>query len=501
MTTRNSLLKTDSYKAPHWLGYPPGTETIFAYIEARGTDHAASTHMDVLRTAFVKNPELKELCKQAIKEHYAKYTFTQFFGLQMYLKEYLLKGFTEDDVLEADEVWTKHGVPFNKEGWLRCLDRHGGAFPVQVSAVAEGLQIPFSNILVSIENTDTDFPFVPGYLEPSLLRGVWYPSTVSTISKVIKNVIKEYMEATCDNLDGLPFKLHGFGARGVSSGESAGLGDAGHLVNFRGTDVIEGVMNARKYYHCHCDMAAYSIPASEHSTMTSWGGRDGELHAIHNMLVQFAKPGKMVAIVSDSYDLQNAVNMYFCHILKDQILASGAKVVVRPDSGDPPEVVLITVASLGKGYGTNTNTKNYKDLHPAVGVIQGDGISSYAAVRDILENLKVNQFSADNITFGMGGPLLQVPNRDTFGWAMKASAACIDGRWIDIYKDPITDPFKVSKRGRLMLYRNRDTGEYFTGREAHGAEQKYDICLRPVSRDGKLLKDYTFNEVRANSNA
>jgi len=262
--------------------------------------------------------------------------------------------------------------------------------------------------------------------------------------------------------------------------------------------VIEGVMAARKYYHC--DMAGFSIPAAEHSTMTSWGSRDGELSAIRNMLKQFAKSGKIVAIVSDSYDLQHAVNVYFGQILKEEILASGAKVIARPDSGKPSEVVFITVDSLGKNYGTKVNTKRYQDLHPAVGVIQGDGITSSIAVKEVLENLKVHQFSANNIAFGMGGPLLQVPNRDTFGWAMKMSAACVNGKWIDVFKDPVTDTFKTSKKGRLMTYRNRDTGEIFTSREAHNVESQYDIILHNVFRDGKLLRDWTFDQVRANSN-
>lgn len=498
MATKNNLLRTDSYKACHWLGQPPGKEIAFAYIEARGTDHAISGYEEPFHDLFIKCPEIKDLCRQAIKEHFAQYTFVQFFGLQMYLKEYLLKGFTEDDVVEADEVWKEHGLPFNKEGWLRCGDRHGGQFPVVVSAAEEGLHFPFGTALVTLENTDQDFPFVPGYLEPALLRGVWYPSTVSTVSKVIKNVIKEYMVETCDDLVGLPYKLHGFGARGVSSGESAGLGDAGHLVNFYGTDVIEGVMDVRKYYHMN--MAATSIPASEHSTMTSWGGRNGELASIRNMLTQFAKPGKMVAIVSDSYDLEHAVNVYYGEILKEEIKNSGAKVVVRPDSGNPPEVVLITVSSLGSSFGTTINTKEYKDLHPAIGTICGDGTTSANAVRRVLENLKVNQFSANNIAFGMGGPLLQVPNRDLFGWAMKECAARVNGQWIDVYKDPVTDPFKKSKRGRLMTYRSRETGKIFTEREGFRSEGRYDFMLQPVSRDGKLLKDWTFYEVRENSN-
>ena len=185
------------------------------------------------------------------------------------------------------------------------------------------------------------------------------------------------------------------------------------------------------------------------------------------------------------------------HELKDEVLGSGSMIVVRPDSGDPAEVVAKCALLLDSKFGSTINNKGYKVLND-IRIIQGDGINE-ESIRGILATLRGYGFSADNVTFGMGGALLQQVNRDTQKFAMKASVALIDGKWIDVFKDPVTDNVKHSKKGRLMLYRDRETGELFTGVEAHGAETKYDLMLETVFLNGKIVKEYTFAEVRTNS--
>jgi nicotinamide phosphoribosyltransferase len=251
-------------------------------------------------------------------------------------------------------------------------------------------------------------------------------------------------------------------------------------------------------------MAGFSIPAAEHSTITAWG-RDGEADAYRNMLRQFAKPGSLVAVVSDSYDLFNAVEKLWGGELLDDVRKSGATIVIRPDSGIPEEVVLQTAIRLERVFGSRLNTKGYKVLNH-VRIIQGDGINAQS-IRQILANLKFNGFSADNVAFGMGGALLQQINRDTFKFAMKTSAVRIGSAWRDVYKDPATDPGKRSKAGRISAWRSTTTNEIVSGRlDVEGwsdcdiecaRSRAYVDVLEPVWRNGKLLRTEAFAEVRA----
>jgi nicotinamide phosphoribosyltransferase len=448
---KNIILNTDSYKSSHYLQYPPKSEFVSSYIEARG----------------------------------GEYDKTLFFGLQAFIKEYLLTPVTQENIDEAKAIITAHGLPFNQEGWQYILDKYNGFLPIEISAVKEGTLIPLKCPLVQVINTDPKVPWLTSYIETALLRAIWYPTTVATLSYSIKRIIKTYLEETSNNIEAeLPFKLHDFGARGVSSNESAMLGGMAHLLNFKGTDTLSAIIGAKKYYHA--DMAGFSIPASEHSTMTSWQ-REGEADAYSNMIKQFASVGKIFAVVSDSYDIYNAVKNIWGEKLKEQVKSSGSTVVIRPDSGEPIKIVLDIIKILHSKFGATINSKGYFVLDNSVRIIQGDGVD-IKVIRDILEILKENGYSADNIAFGMGGGLLQVVGRDDFRFAMKASAIRVDGAWRDVYKDPITDSGKRSKRGQLAL---SEDFEVFRLEEFGDREN----LLKPVFRDGVLLRDYSFDEI------
>ncbi len=452
---KNTVLNTDSYKASHYLQYPPKSEYVSSYIEARG----------------------------------GNYGKTLFFGLQAFIKEYLMQPITQEDIDEAEAIITAHGLPFNKEEWQYILDEYNGYLPLEISVVQEGSLVPLKSPLLQVVNTDPKVFWLTSYIETALLRAIWYPTTVATLSYSIKEIISEFLEATSDNAkEQLPFKLHDFGARGVSSQESAMLGGMAHLVNFQGTDTLSAIVGAKRYYGA--DMAGFSIPASEHSTMTSWQ-RDGEKDAYENMLKRFGGEGKIFAVVSDSYDIYNAVSNIWGKELKEQVKQSGATLVIRPDSGEPKEVVLEVMKRVYKAFGGYKNSKGYIVLDDSVRIIQGDGVNK-ESIKEILEALKNEGFSAENIAFGMGGALLQEAGRDDFRFAMKASAICVDGEWRDIYKDPITDSGKRSKRGRLAL-----TKDFETVRVEELGER--ENLLKPVYKDGKLLKEYSFDEVRKNT--
>lgn len=429
---RKSLAhRTDSYKASHFKQFPPGTESTYYYIESRGGS-------DKLL----------------------------WFGLQAIIKKVLNKVPTVEEIKDAAKFWKAHGLPFNEEGWLALSEL--GYYPLRIKAVPEGTVIDTKKVLCVIENLDKRFFWLPGWIETLLLQ-IWYPTTVSTKSFKCKKVIKKYLEKTGTPED-LNFKLHSFGYRGVSSEESAEMGGMAELVNFMGTDTVAGIFAAQYFYNTD-NMLGFSIPAAEHSTMTAWG-HEFEKEAYENMLNQFAKPGALVAVVSDSYDLTNAVENIWGKDLKEKVLASGSTIVVRPDSGEPADIVLRTVQQLDKLYGS-TEKKGYLVLNPVVRVIQGDGIDDETTIENILKKLTDAGYSADNVAFGMGGGSLQQVNRDTLKFAMKLSAVKVNGVWRDAYKCPVDAPWKASKRGRFD-----------------------DLDLETVYENGSFTNEVTFEEVR-----
>ena len=453
----NTVELTDSYKVTHWKQYPPGTRRVYSFFESRG----------------------------------GLFPTTTFFGLQYYLKRYLagpvITAANVDEAAEDFELHFSNDALYNRDDWKRILEVHGGRLPVRIRAVLEGTTVPTKNVLMTIENTDPELPWVTNYVE-TLLSMVWYPTTVTTQSREMRKLILASLERTGDP-SLIDFKLHDFGFRGSTSVESAGIGGAAHLVNFKGTDTPQALRVARKYYGER--MAGFSIPAAEHSTITSWG-RDREVDAYRNMLTQF--PNGLVAVVSDSYDIYEACRELWGKQLRNEVLGRNGTIVVRPDSGHPPDVVVRVLNTLGGAFGYTTNMKGYRVLNPHIRGVQGDGIK-YFTLGPLLQAVEEACWSADNFAYGSGGGLLQDVNRDTQKFAIKCSAIeDKDGVWHDVLKDPITDPGKRSKAGRLALV--REGGEYRTVREEEAAAQGLENLLVPVFKDGELLVDQTFADIR-----
>lgn len=450
----NILLLTDSYKVSHHLQYPAGTESIYSYFESRGGEF----------------PEIV------------------FFGLQYYLKKYLTgQVVTQEKIDFAEELFATHlnsPTIFNREGWLHILDQYDGRLPVSIKAVPEGNIVPTHNVMMTIENTDPKCYWLTNYLE-SLLVQVWYASTVATQSRSMKQTLLKYLSESGDP-SLVDFKLHDFGFRGVSSVETAALGGAAHLINFRGTDTFAGVLTAREYYGEA--MAGFSIPAAEHSTITSWG-RENEVHAMENMLDQF--PTGLVAVVSDSFDIYAACSNLWGEKLKDKIMGREGTLVIRPDSGDPPTVVVEILELLGDAFGVRLNHQGFKLLPPQVRVIQGDGIDRHMLVK-ILDAMLASGWSADNVAFGSGGGLLQKMNRDTSKYAFKCASAIVDGEARDVYKQPVTDNGKRSKAGRMKLVRKGDSFETLI----NDSQDPRPDELVEVVRNGSIMKEMSFAEIR-----
>lgn len=463
---KNIITQTDSYKIAHWNMYPEGTEYVYSYFESRKG---------------------------------AKFDNTPFFGLQYILKKYFTGVVvTQAKIEQAAALCKAHfgnEAYFNRKGWEYILKTHGGKLPLRIKAVPEGTPVTVNNVLMTVENTDPQVPWLTNYVE-SILTHVWYPATVAALSRNTKEMFAAFLDRTSDNPAAINFMLHDFGYRGVSSDEGAGIGGAAHIINFLGTDTVPAMEFAVDYYNADINGLAYSVAATEHSIMTA-RGPNGEDAILDDLLNKY--PTGILATVADSYDIYNYVENLICGKYKDRILARDGVLVVRPDSITPihttPESeTLWIVQTIANKMGYTINKKGFMVINPKIRVLWGDGIDK-DGIEKILTVLENAGFSAENMVFGMGGGLLQKVNRDTQRFAFKSSAQCRNGTWHDIYKMP-KDLSKASKRGRLALVNTG--GNWETKLEKDVAPERN--ALVTVFENGDLLKEYNFSEVRVNSN-
>lgn len=404
MFSSSILLNTDSYKMSHYSLYPKNVTGMHSYIESR------STNENIV-----------------------------FFGLQMWLKN--LKPITAEDINEVEHFAKLHGEPFNRAGWEYILTKYNGHLPITIKALPEGTVTTSGQPLVTVESTDPVVFWVVSYIETALLRAVWYPTTIASNDLKNFNILQKYYNRYSDNKDAVQFALHDFGGRGGTSEESVQIASAAHLLYFRGSDSISGVLAANKYYNC--DMSAFSIPATEHSIQCSYGPQF-QREYIKTVLDTYAKQNSIVALVLDGYDIIRESKL-LCTEFKDQIINSGAKIVFRPDSGNPLDIIPRILFMQEEAFGYVKNSKALKVINN-VGIIQGDGIDS-ETMDAILKSVVNLGYAPENVIFGSGGALLQKVNRDTYKFAQKCSAVLIDGKWEPVYKNPVTDPGKKSKAG------------------------------------------------------
>ncbi|BBX61708.1 nicotinate phosphoribosyltransferase [Mycobacterium saskatchewanense] len=449
---RNFILNIDANKHTNFAQYPDGMEYLSGYLEARG----------------------------------GPYPVSLFVGLQAFLIEYLSRRITTKDVQQA-EAFMGHGlgVRFNRDGWQGIVNEHDGYLPIEIEAVPEGTVLPIGNVLLQVVNTDPKYAWLTTYIETALLRAVWYPTTVGTLSWLLKQALREAFERTSDHCELLRLYLEDFGFRGVSSFESAALGGMAHLVNFDQTNTIAGAIAATQYYNAAMPNAASWL--QEHSVTTAWG-REHESDSFRKILAYTGD--NSAGLLADTYNHENAVSNIIGKELHDEIVTFPGLVTVRCDSGDVITVPADTVERLMENFGYDINSKGFRVLPPNLRVVQGDGLvlDTHTALYAELER---RGLAADNVICGMGGGLLQQVNRDTMRFGFKANAVCIQGSWRDVSKSPTGDTVKKSKPGRLALeYRD---GQYRTvPRDSIPPEQN---LLQPVFRDGKVLRLQHFQEV------
>jgi len=432
----------DSYKYSHYNQYPPGTKKVHSYLESRG----------------------------------GEYDEIVFFGLQYYIKKYLMEIFFPSDIERIANVCEEHGVPFYKEGWLDLVEKYRGKYlPIKIKAVPEGYIAKPHEVLMTVENTDPQFYWLTSFLETLLLK-VWYPTTVATKAHYVKKILKHHWNKTVDEgeaQNGINFAYHNFGDRGSSSVETALIGGFAHLTQFYGSDNFNAVAELPFYYG---SALAVSIPATEHSTVTTWGSSN-EYKMVEEYVRQY-KDWPMVACVLDSYNIYEAVKAVTNpdSIIRKMVeYEDGPIFVIRPDSGEPLEVLEQVFNILEENQVAYTeNSKGYKELKK-YRIIWSDGINPHQIDR-MLGFIEQRGYAASNMAFGSGGDIMQNVTRDTCKFAFKCSAVEIDGQWYDVFKDPITDPGKQSKAGK----------------------QEHDH-LTTVYDAGALRKNHTMEEIRTRS--
>jgi nicotinamide phosphoribosyltransferase len=462
LESNNICLMSDSYKFTHHQFYPEETEYVYSYLESRNG---------------------------------SQFNRTVFFGLQYILKKYMQGQVVNESKIEiAKNIIDEHIGPniFNEEGWYHILEKCDGKLPIEIKAVREGSPVDVSNVLMTVVNTDKKSFWITNYLE-SLLLQVWYPSTIATVSRESKKLLNFYLNVTGSDKTNLDFMLHDFGFRGASSYESSQLAGVAHLINFSGTDTVPSLLIPINYYQKskNSPLYGYSVQATEHSIMTSLG-EDLENTTIRNILKN-AKDG-ILSIVIDSYNYQRFIEK-LGNDLRDDVdfflnRAEENKIVLRPDSGDPINTTLDCLNLAEKYFSSSVNNEGYKVLNPKIAILWGDGID-YKQMRNILFTMKNNKWAASNLVFGMGGGLHTSVNRDTQRNAFKSSAQFRNGKWHDIYKNPL-DVTKTSKKGRFSLIKENDRFKTISINDL-GDKKDY---LETVFKNGKIVRLMDFEEIK-----
>jgi nicotinamide phosphoribosyltransferase len=484
MRTSPVLLK-DGYKVGHKFQYPEGTTLVYSNLTPRKS----------------RDADVQEIV---------------FFGLQYFIKEYLVRQFNEnffnrpkEEVLKEyarrmDSYLGKDSITCHHIGALHDL----GYLPLEIKALPEGSLVPMRVPIFTIKNTLPEFFWLTNMLETLLSVVLWKPCTSATTAFQYLKTFTHYAKETVGtDLGFIPWQGHDFSFRGMSGVEDALMSGAGHLLSFAGTDTIPAIDFLEMFYHADSEkeLVGGSVPATEHSVMCM-GTQDGEIQTFERLIADIY-PAGIVSIVSDTWDFWQVITE-FLPKLKTKILARNGKVVIRPDSGDPVKIIVGDVeAPVGtpayKGaiecmwetFGGTITEKGYKLLDSHIGLIYGDSITTERQ-EAILEGLKRKGFASYNVVLGIGSYTYEYVTRDTFGFAMKATYGEVNGVGRDIYKDPRTDDgTKKSAKGLLQVYRDSATGKLKLKDQCTWEEEGQGE-LKTVFHDGKLLTDLTLGEIR-----
>lgn len=490
------FLLTDFYKITHREQYPPGTEYVYSTWIPRGSMYDDID--EVVAFGF------QAFIDEYLIEYFNKYFFER--PLAVVLNEY------------ADVIRFTLGTENPDTSHLEYL-HNLGYLPIQIKAVPEGTRVPLRVPMLTIENTDPNCFWLTNALETLFSAQCWLPSTSATIARQYRKVFDDWAEITGADLMAVQFQGHDFSMRGMSNVDAAAASGAGHLLSFTGTDTIPAILWAQKYYFAdpELELVGTSIPATEHSVMCTYGRN--ELASYKRILTE-VYPNGLCAIVSDTWNLWDVMTKVL-PTLKNEIMARDGKMVIRPDSGDPVDILCGTLPGFNEGttpeekgvvellwdtFGGTVNAEGYKELDSHVGAIYGDAITM-ARQEQILRRLAVKGFASTNIVLGIGSFTYQYQTRDTFGFALKSTQAIINGEEIAIFKDPVTDKKKLKKSltGRVVVNKDEDGDITVIDGLDRAAEAKVNDqgnnLLETVYLNGELLITHSFADVRARVSA
>lgn len=482
----NPITLIDGYKLDHRRQYPEGTEYVYSNWTPRGS-----------RVDGIEEVTL--------------------FGLQYFLDKYLMEEFSSffsedvEDVVWKYERRVNGYLGPNSVGTEHIRALHDlGYLPLEFRAIPEGSSVPLRVPMLTVENTHPDFGWLVNYFETIMSNVLWLPCTSATTAKHFRGMLDYWARRTGTDPAFVDWQGHDFSFRGMAGPEAASLSGAGHLLSFTGTDTIPAIDLVEEFYQTTSFIGG-SVAATEHSVMCA-GGEESEMDTFLRLIDLY--PSGILSVVSDTWDFWGVLTELLPQI-KDQVLARDGKLVIRPDSGDPVKIVAGdpkaepgspayygAVELLWKLFGGTTTDAGYKLLDSHIGVIYGDSIT-YERGEAILKALAEKGFASGNVVLGIGSYTYQYVTRDTFGFAMKATSVVINGVQKAIFKNPKTDDgVKKSNKGRLAVL---DLGQgnvhhYYVVDEAT-PEQEAASLLQPVWKDGKFVKSYSFDEVRANAKA
>lgn len=490
MTTKTAYPATllcDFYKISHKNQYPKGTEFVYSTWTARTSR------------------------LEGVEEVVA-------FGFQAFIKEYLIDYFnehffarTKEEVVEEYCRVLKFALGDANPDASHIAALHElGYLPIRIKAVEEGLIVPVKVPMLTIENTHPEFFWVTNYLETLMSCQLWMPTTSATIAFEYRKILEQYALLTSGDTSGVPFQGHDFSMRGMSSLEAAKGSGAGHLLSFTGTDTVPAILYLEQFYGADMEkeLVGTSIPATEHSVMCAHGTDE---MASYRYLINEVYPKGFVSIVSDTWDLWSVLDVVV-RGLKEDILARDGKVVIRPDSGDPVNIICGdpdsehplarkgVIEILWDIFGGTVTEKGYKQLDSHIGAIYGDAIT-ISRCREICEKLAAKGFASTNMVFGIGSFTYQYNTRDTFGFALKSTFTIINGEERKIFKDPATDIGKVKKsQTGLVLVTEQDGVLTLTDDlsvQEYEARKQEDV-MKPIFENGKLVREQELAGIRAN---
>lgn len=483
-----ATLLADFYKLSHREQYPENTEVVYSTFTPRSNKYFPIANEVVV------------------------------FGIQGFIKKYLIDYFNEnffnrpkEDVVNEYVRIVKNTLGKVQVDTSHIEELHNlGYLPIKIKALKEGTLAPIKVPVLTIENTIPEFFWLTNYLETLISAEIWQPMTSATISYQYRKLLDEYALKTVGSTDGVEFQGHDFSMRGMSSLESAQASGAGHLLSFVGTDTIPSILYHEQYYNADVEkeLVGTSISATEHSVMCSYGNTNE--FDLFKHLINEVYPNGFFSVVSDTWDFWKVVGEYLPK-LKQDILNRDGRVVIRPDSGDPVKIIIGNIdgetelerkgliESLWDIFGGTITEKGYKLLDTHIGAIYGDSITIERA-RKIVEGLEAKGFASTNIVFGIGSYTYQYNTRDTFGFAMKATYAVVNGEERLLFKDPKTDDgTKKSQRGRVHVHYNNGEITFVDGLDKDTYVKTPDL-LETVFEDGKLLRDESLSDIRKQLN-